>query len=289
MAFAHSRGVASIGTMLHIKEHARMPDGRMLINSRGGRRFRIVRVVKERPVLICEVSWFDDDEDAMGEDDEYTLSELAGEMRTLFLNTLLLSNKTNGDDRDAEGLPAELDALDPTELSFWLMRVFAQHPGKQQLLLEYTSTRERLKRAQEVLQVRGAHASGALPKTCNAVRAALDARRLALIYAHRTRVCAGDAELPVRHVGAEVGAEGHWRAARGELTRDALRGSSRRKYTTHTRRTPCVSSRPAVCARKRQRREEGMPQPCRCVRTRMPHGRNGRPSTAVTTRRPSAR
>ena len=164
MAFAHSRGVASIVTMLHIKEHARMPDGRMLINSRGGRRFRIVRVVKERPVLICEVSWFDDAEDAMGEDDEYTLSELAGEMRTLFLNTLLLSNKTNGDDRDAEGLPAELDALDPTELSFWLMRVFAQHPGKQQLLLEYTSTRERLKRAQEVLQVRDADASGAVWK-----------------------------------------------------------------------------------------------------------------------------
>jgi ATP-dependent Lon protease len=154
MAFAHSRGVASIGTMLHIKEHARMPDGRMLINSVGGRRFRIVRVVKERPVLICEVSWFEDDEDVMGEDDEYTLQELAGEMRTLFLNTLRLSNKSNGDEREAAGLPDELDALDPTALSFWLMRVFAQHPGKQQLLLEYTSTRERLKRAQEVLQVR---------------------------------------------------------------------------------------------------------------------------------------
>jgi hypothetical protein len=27
MAFAHARGVASIGTMLNIEQHARMPDG----------------------------------------------------------------------------------------------------------------------------------------------------------------------------------------------------------------------------------------------------------------------
>ena len=49
-------------------------------------------------------------------------------------------------------MPSELAALSPEALSFWLLRVFAQHPGKQQALLEYTSTRERLKRAQEVLR-----------------------------------------------------------------------------------------------------------------------------------------
>jgi Lon protease-like protein len=124
----------------------------MVISSRGGKRFRIVRVVKERPVLICEVAWFEDEADEMGEDDEYTLPELADEMRVLFINTLKLSNKANGDAREAEELPTELDKLSPAELSFWLMRVFAQHPGKQQALLEYTSVRERLKRAQEVLQ-----------------------------------------------------------------------------------------------------------------------------------------
>lgn len=153
MSLAHSRGVASIGTVLHIEQHARMPDGRMLVSSRGGRRYRIVRVVKERPVLICEVAWLDDEADVMGEDDELTLPELAAELRTLFLNTLSLSNKASGDERKAAEMPDELESLDPQQLSFWLMRVFAQHPGQQQALLEYTSTRDRLKRAQEVLQV----------------------------------------------------------------------------------------------------------------------------------------
>ncbi len=156
MNFAQTSSMAATGTALHIEEHQRLPDGRMLVNSRGGQRYRVLRVVKELPVLVCEVEWLVDEPDMMTPDDDFTLPELAEETRTLFVNTLRLSNKTKGDERDAPELPDELAALSPQELSFWLMRVFAEHPREQQLLLDMTSTRERMERARTVLQVRQA-------------------------------------------------------------------------------------------------------------------------------------
>ena len=157
MSLAHGRGVASVGTLPPRERHERMPDGRMTVLTRGGRRYRILRVVKERPVLVCEVTWLDDEPDVMGEDDDFTLSELADEVLQLYRTTLALSNKANQGAGGLESAPTEPDevpapTLSPEELSFWLMRVFAQYPSKQQALLEFTSARERLKCVQEVLR-----------------------------------------------------------------------------------------------------------------------------------------
>ena len=131
MCLAVGNGIASIGTMLHIEQHARRPEGRMEVLSRGGRRFRIVRVVKERPVLLCEVEWLEDVADVMGEDDVFTLPELADELRVLYQTTLSLSNKVNRGESGIDELPAP--ELSPEELSFWLMRVFQQYPPTQQV------------------------------------------------------------------------------------------------------------------------------------------------------------
>ena len=54
---------ASVGTALEVQAHTFEPDGRILVVNKGLRRFRVTRVVKERPVLICEVEDLPEDGD----------------------------------------------------------------------------------------------------------------------------------------------------------------------------------------------------------------------------------
>lgn len=165
-------GLAKVGTSLRIQEFDRLadgaslqpgrelcvcltpgrrpaPTGRLYVTSRGEQRYRILSVVKEKPVLVCEVEFFFDEPDAPGEDD-LPLPELADDVRTLFINTLKLSNKQKGDGETE--LPKELESLDPTALSFWLLRIFAAHPAEQQRILDMTSCRARLLASQAVLR-----------------------------------------------------------------------------------------------------------------------------------------
>lgn len=153
LSFAPGNGIAVTGTALHIVEHTQMKDGRLLVGSKGGQRYRVVQVIKELPVLICEVEWMKDEPDVMKPDDEFTLEELADETRTLFLNTLRLSNKAKtGDADEPEGLAEQLGQLDAQALSWWMMNVFVEHPQEQQMMLDMTSARERLERARSVLR-----------------------------------------------------------------------------------------------------------------------------------------
>ena len=145
-----SQGLAATGTALVIQQFKHLESGRMLVSSRGLQRYRVRRVLQESPVLLCEVEWLVDVAD-VARDDDLPLEELAGDVRTLFETTLQLSNKQQGDTRTTE-LADELGALSPVELSFWLMRIFQEHPSQQQNLLDSTSTRERLTSAQTVLR-----------------------------------------------------------------------------------------------------------------------------------------
>ena len=190
MCLAVGNGIASIGTMLHIQQHSRRPEGRMEVLSRGGRRFRIVRVVKELPVLLCEVEWLEDTADVMGEDDVFTLPELADELRVLYQTTLSLSNKVNRGESGIDELPAP--ELSPEELSFWLMRVFQQYPTKQQVR----------KRA------RAACARACAVLTSNACTRPPAGAAGADVHARAPDVLPGraarDAVLPVRHLRAQI-------------------------------------------------------------------------------------
>ena len=150
LSFGSQKGLAVTGTALRIQEHESLADGRMLVSSRGEARYRIVEVLKELPVLVCKVEWLSDLEDEGG-DEAPSLPVLADDVRRLFVDTLGLSNRAKGDTRETE-LPKELSSLSPSELSFWLLRVFVEHPTEQQRLLDMQSVRERLLCAQTVLR-----------------------------------------------------------------------------------------------------------------------------------------
>ena len=59
--------MAKVGTLLEIQQHLPLEDGRMLITSKGVERFQILRIVQERPVLVCEVEIL---KDQPGEDEK---------------------------------------------------------------------------------------------------------------------------------------------------------------------------------------------------------------------------
>jgi Lon protease-like protein len=151
MCFAdpRSRGVSAVGTVLEVRAHALLPDGRLVLETRGAERFRITEVVEERPVLVCDVEFL---EDAAGAAEEE--AALAEEVATLFRQVVRLSTRV----RDAGAAPPELAdpeqlrTLAPREVSFWVASVLGGSPHTQQQLLEEDSTAARLTAEKEVLE-----------------------------------------------------------------------------------------------------------------------------------------
>lgn len=67
MCFTSQGGMAKVGTLLEVQQHLPLEDGRMLITNKGIERFQILRVVQEKPVLLCEVEIL---KDQPGEDEK---------------------------------------------------------------------------------------------------------------------------------------------------------------------------------------------------------------------------
>jgi len=143
-------GLASIGCCLEIEKHRQLEDGRLLVVMRGVERFRIRRVVADKPVLITEVEVLEDEED------EETLKELEGEgglaeeVRELFCNTLTLGRKMQGKPAQ-ESFPSQLFELPAPRMSFWIAGMFSGAEEQQQLL-ELSTCRGRLEREKEILK-----------------------------------------------------------------------------------------------------------------------------------------
>lgn len=142
-----SKGLASVGTVLEITQHNCTDDGRILVQTTGRERFQILQVVEERPVMVCDVSPLEEDEDTSPE-----AAALAEDVATSFRQVLRLSSKL----RDAPvpsdvSDPEQLQHLGPRELSFWVASLFAGNPYSQQALLEESNTLKRLGAEQELL------------------------------------------------------------------------------------------------------------------------------------------
>ncbi|EFN59067.1 hypothetical protein CHLNCDRAFT_137801 [Chlorella variabilis] len=152
MAFydPQSQGLASIGTLLEITDHANLEDGRMIVNNVGRQRFKILEVVEEKPVLICRVEYLPDEQDAGADTPE--ARSLAAEVAELFRSVVSLSVKLKATSVPADITnPKQLSELAPCQLSFWVASLFAGNPYQQQALLEEETTMGRLKAVQELL------------------------------------------------------------------------------------------------------------------------------------------
>lgn len=150
--------MASTGTSLYIDAMTTLPDGRMLIENTGQRRFTVKKIVQERPYLVCDVEWLDEVGRAGGaavEDDEDSpFADLAAKVLQLFKDVLGLNFKLRGvniDEIDARIDFEEKAKLSPSGISFWVASMFSDAEETQQMLLEMKDTETRLRHEENVL------------------------------------------------------------------------------------------------------------------------------------------
>jgi len=137
-----TKNMASIGCCAEILQHQTQEDDRSNIVTLGQQRFRVLNIIRHTPFMVGLVSWVEDEPVV-----DY-LDNLAIQVRKALQDVVDLSGKLLG---NPSTLPDDLPDL-PRELSFWI----GGHLGgpvadQQQLLLEMTSTADRLQREFELL------------------------------------------------------------------------------------------------------------------------------------------
>jgi ATP-dependent Lon protease len=137
-----TKSMATIGCCAEILQHQTQEDDRSNIVTLGQQRFRVLNVTRHTPFMVGLVSWIED------EPVVESLEDLADQVRKALHDVVDLSGKLLG---NSSTLPDDLPDL-PRELSFWI----GGHLGgpvadQQQLLLEMTSTAERLQREFDLL------------------------------------------------------------------------------------------------------------------------------------------
>jgi len=139
--------ISSVGCKLEIEHHKQLADGRMMVVSRGVERFKIRKVIQEKPVLLAEVEILEDEEEEAGLQE---CEGLAAEVRELFCSTLTLGKKMQGKAPQGK-FPGELFELPAQRLSFWIASMLSG-AEEQQKLLEMPSVKQRLDREKELLK-----------------------------------------------------------------------------------------------------------------------------------------
>lgn len=131
----------SVGCCAEVRRYERLPDDRMLIDTLGQQRFRILDYIREKPYRVGLVEWIED------EPTSTDLRPLALEVRQLLEDVVRLSGKLM--DQSIE-LPPDIPTA-PLELSYWIASNFRGVAQEQQKLLELQSTYDRLLREAEIL------------------------------------------------------------------------------------------------------------------------------------------
>ena len=128
----------AVGTLARISAHARLPDGRYLLEVEGGERFRIHSVNGSAPYPQANVSWMTD-----GIGDFGRAREASDEVASL----LELYQLKLGDD----SMPAELP-VDPVTRSYTVANALKIDPPEKQALLETDTACDRLEREVSILR-----------------------------------------------------------------------------------------------------------------------------------------
>lgn len=126
---------ATIGTTAEILEVTPFADGRMNVQTIGGRRFRILSIREEDEYIIAQCEWVEDDEPQDG------LIRLAmGTRRSLsrYFDALALNTDSSIESSDLD-VPQ-----DPQALSMFIAAILQLPLQQKQELLEMTDTRARL-------------------------------------------------------------------------------------------------------------------------------------------------
>lgn len=155
-------GMARVGCEAELTRFESMPDGRIMTNNVGVERFKIMKILEEKPYIRAIVEVVQDDPPT---DD---LSELKAEVWGALQDVLRLSNKlydkvldlgpdvkelAGPDAVDGEGSDKGWpDAKRLQDFSFAVSQVLDMPLGEQQLLLQLRDTDKRLRRQMKMLE-----------------------------------------------------------------------------------------------------------------------------------------
>ena len=129
-----------VGTIARILDVERLPDGRMNLVALGVRRYRLLRVLEQKPFIVGQVRSLPDADEAV----EPELAAAVAERFRDYVRELLGPNAT------ADRLTL---ADDPTALSFQVAASVKIGARERQALLELDSTTERLRRERDLLRL----------------------------------------------------------------------------------------------------------------------------------------
>ncbi|MBX9725618.1 MAG: LON peptidase substrate-binding domain-containing protein [Candidatus Obscuribacterales bacterium] len=119
----------------------RLQDGRMNIMTVGQQRFRLIHTNQEKPYIVGQVEWIDDNPT------DKDLKEKASALREILKDVVRLSGKLS--DKAIE-FPEDLPS-DPIEFSYWVAGSVYGLTEEQQSLLELEETDVRLEREADIL------------------------------------------------------------------------------------------------------------------------------------------
>ncbi|KAM0874182.1 hypothetical protein ACQ4PT_037645 [Festuca glaucescens] len=150
VVFAGAGGASDVGCVGEVVKHERLADDRFFLICKGQERFRVERVVRNKPYLVAAVQWLEDrppaETPAPGEDAE----ALAIEVEALMRDVIRIANRLNGKPEKEVGDLRR--GLFPTPFSFYVGNTFEGAPREQQALLELEDTATRLRRERDTLR-----------------------------------------------------------------------------------------------------------------------------------------
>ncbi len=125
---------ASVGTTAEITEVVPFADGRMTVQTVGGRRFHILSIREEDEYLVAQCEWLEDEP----QDDLAQLATLTRRALSRYFDALALNTDAAFEGQDLDVPP------DPCSLSLFIAALLQLPLEQKQDLLEMTDTRARL-------------------------------------------------------------------------------------------------------------------------------------------------
>ena len=126
---------ATVGTTAEILEVTPFADGRMNVQTIGGRRFRILSIREEDEYIVAQCEWVEDDD---AQDGLIRLSMRTRRALSRYFDALALNTDASVESEDLD-VPQ-----DPQSLSMFIAAILQLPLQQKQELLEMTDTRARL-------------------------------------------------------------------------------------------------------------------------------------------------
>lgn len=142
--------IAEVGTLLKIQAHHTVKDGRLIVQTTGTRRFRLLKILQYQPVLLARCEMIDDS-DGDAESPEAEAAKEATVVAFQGLNHLITRLQREGSPSPIAISEEDIQQMSPSTFSYKVANMFGQANFQYEILKE-DSTVKRLNVLQTTLE-----------------------------------------------------------------------------------------------------------------------------------------